>query len=151
MLTDSESPGAHSAPDPDHQSIEDLLDEPFPEAVYFDNEGDQVVGTFVRLDHGQNSLGESVPIAVLDVNGERRTVWLFHMSLKSKFKRLAPHPAALVGRTVGVRYLGRRTSGTGRDYADYRVVSDLHDDADDWDSALGVADGDGWDDGDHQP
>jgi len=131
-----------------------LLDEPFPEAVRFEEEGDQVVGTFVRLDHGQNSLGESVPIAVFDVDGERRAVWLFHLSLKSKFKRLAPNPAALVGKTVGIRYIGRRTSQTGRDYADYRVVADLNDAAgDDWDSVLGVADGDGWEsgDGDHQP
>jgi hypothetical protein len=136
------------------QSVEDLLDEPFPDAVRFENEGDQVVGTFVRLDHGQNSLGESVPIAVLDVDGERRAVWLFHLSLKSKFKRLAPNPAALVGKTVGIRYTGRRTSQSGRDYADYRVVADLGNVAgDDWDALLG-ADGDSWEssgDGTQQP
>jgi hypothetical protein len=91
----------------------------------FDEDGAQLVGTFVRFGKGQTKQGPGVFVE-LDVDGERRTLWLLQTVPYWGFKReLEKRPShdRDVGERVEITRLGWRASEEGgREYMDYRIV-----------------------------
>jgi hypothetical protein len=57
----------------------------FPQAWYWDEDGAEIVGRYCGFSEGYTKSGASVPIIELEVEGERRAVWAFHMALREKF------------------------------------------------------------------
>jgi hypothetical protein len=89
----------------------------------WDENGDAVDGTFVRIDRGYTAMGER-PFVVLAIDGKERTLWLHWEALRNQFAREVHrrsdktiHP----GEQVKVWRLGSRTSGNGREYFDFRT------------------------------
>lgn len=108
--------------------LERKLDEPRPEACKFTTEGQTLRAVWVRLTTADAGRG-GCPIAIVkDENGTTRALWLWHDALASQLRRLRPQP----GDKLVIRYNGRQTSGTGRSYHAYTVVSD-RDPAVSWD------------------
>src|SRR6185369_17041791 len=101
------------------------FDEPLPESWKPEKDGEEIVGTFVRLDKATTEFGPSW-IVVLDTGeGVLRSVWLYHQSLQNEMRRAAPKP----GELVGVRYEGKKPvknpqPGKKNTYNAYRVVVD---------------------------
>jgi hypothetical protein len=83
-------------------------------------------GRFVRFTEGPTKDGRMLPILVLEVDGEERSVWLFHEALAAKFKDEVARRASgdlVVSEPIRIEQLGRRQSATGdRSYVDYSVV-----------------------------
>lgn len=66
-------------------SQETLTDRDFPRAWRWDEDGPRVAGTFVEMNEGPSEYGRKA-IAVLDVDGERRALWLSQEALANKFR-----------------------------------------------------------------
>jgi hypothetical protein len=95
----------------------------FPRNWRWDDDGDELEGTFLEFDEGPTAYGDK-PILVLEVDGEPRSVWLLETAIQSRFAdEVAKRPARDL--TVGERIQIRRgdivTSGTGRDYRAFKV------------------------------
>ena len=77
-----------------------------------------VEGTLVRYSKGPNKFDpeNDVPIAVLDVDGDVRSLWLNTFVLRSKFADLKP----VAGERVRVEYLGKREGANG-EYHNFAV------------------------------
>jgi hypothetical protein len=95
----------------------------FPRNWRWDEDGDDVEGRHVEFDEGPTAYGDK-PILVLEVDGEKRSVWLLETALQSRFadevrKRptgdLTPGERIIIHRGEMVR------SGTGRDYRSFKV------------------------------
>jgi len=132
---DERVPPPEEAPD----EIAKRLEEDRPANLRLE-EGESFIGTYVRLDKGYTSYGESWIMVLADDNGELHGLWLFHAALTNKLKKLRPAP----GDRIGIKYLGKRQGSSGNDYADYAVASGAEK-AFDWgDVRGGDADGDQW-------
>lgn len=59
----------------------------FPQSWIFDEDGDQVAGTYVRFDRGQTKEFGSKVIVVLNVDGAERSIWLTQTAVYSKFRQ----------------------------------------------------------------
>lgn len=95
----------------------------FPRTWRWDQDGESLTGTFVEFDEGPTAYGAK-PILVIEIEGERRSVWLLEKAVLSRF---ADEVATRANRdlTPGERVEIRRgdvvTSGTGREYRSFRV------------------------------
>lgn len=97
--------------------LEDALDQEYPETVILNDETPTVIGQFVRVDTGPSDYGPT-PIFVLRTKeGKEIGIWGFHAVLRNQFAQQQPK----AGQLVGVRYLGKKTGGSGREYSNYRV------------------------------
>jgi hypothetical protein len=91
----------------------------------FDEDGQRVAGSFLRLGKGHTTQGDRV-FVVLDVEGVgERTVWLHTTVLFSAFQRelgKRPDRALHPGERITITRLGWRDSKEGgRQYMDFRV------------------------------
>jgi hypothetical protein len=100
------------------------LDKEFPPGWQPEKEGETITGVFLRLETGFTSFGES-RVAVLATDEGERSVWLFHNSLWSEFRRAQPAP----GERIAIRYLGMQdvkspVAGRNSKFHAYRVAVD---------------------------
>jgi len=58
----------------------------FPQFWDFANDGDIIRGKALRMTKGPTKLYGSKPIAVLEIDGEERSVWLSRFVLREAFK-----------------------------------------------------------------
>jgi hypothetical protein len=98
----------------------------FPRTWNFDEDGDTIAGTFVELGEAPTAGYGYKPILTLDVDGERRTVWVFHTSLSEKLRDELKRRKArefTVGERIAIKRGERKTSeSTGRPYIPYKVT-----------------------------
>jgi len=113
------------------------MEEPLPESWIAEKAGDELVGTFVRLDKGTTAYGPAWIVVVETEKGEHKSVWLINQALLNEFRRTRPTP----GEMIGVRYGGKKPvknpqPGKAKEYHDWKVVVDREEMAADW-AALG--------------
>ncbi len=95
----------------------------YPSWWDWEEDGETVAGTFIRIDRGYTAMGER-PFVVLDVNGAPRTVWLHWEALRNQFVREVqrrPDRAIHTGERVTIWNLGTRKSSNDRTYVDFRT------------------------------
>ena len=95
----------------------------YPRGWRFEDDGDRLDGRYVGIDEGTTSNGPC-PIAVLEVDGERRAVWLFHAALRLKFMEEVKRRASgdlTVGERVAIERGQMRDGANGRKYRGYTV------------------------------
>ena len=109
----------------------------FPENIILEP-GDAVEGRFLRLESGPTKLGER-PIAILDVDGAERSLWLLEQALRSQFREKQPKPGELVRIVKGA---AKKTSAGGFGYWPCRVHTPERDESIGWDSPLLAGDDD---------
>jgi hypothetical protein len=88
----------------------------FPRAWLWDADGDIVKARFVKFDVGPTKLYGKKPIAVLDVDGEQRSVWLTTTVLFAAFKEeLETRDSQTLneGELITIRWLGKAESKAG--------------------------------------
>ena len=84
----------------------------FPESLIPDRPS-EIAATFVSFNVGTTREGKDVPIAVLEVDGEGRSLWLHSKALRSQFRKLDPRQ----GEKVTVTFAATKTLGAnGREY-----------------------------------
>lgn len=101
---------------------EPATDDSYPDWWDFDEDGDEIAGTFQRAGRGFTVNGERT-FVVLDVDGVERTLWLHHTVLQSIFAReiqRRPDKQIAVGEQIVIRRRGERTGNNGRDYTNYK-------------------------------
>jgi hypothetical protein len=95
----------------------------FPRTWRFDEDGLEVKGRYVEFSEGSTANG-LCSIIVLNVDGERRSVWAFHTALRN---RLADEVARRCegdltqGELVVIKQGETKQSGGGRSYVSYAV------------------------------
>jgi hypothetical protein len=94
----------------------------FPRNWRFDEDGAEVRGSFVKFDVGQTQEYGECPILVLNVDGEERSVWLFHTALRSKFQKEVNRRDIEVGEQINIKQAGQKKSGNNRTYQNYMVA-----------------------------
>jgi hypothetical protein len=114
--------------DSNSERLQSLADEDHAESWKPEKDGDEIVGTFRRVTRGPDKGYGRPYIAILDTAGGPRSVWLLGQVLLDAFKEVRPSP----GELVLVRYLGKRTSASDREYKAWKVVVD-RDETVDWD------------------
>jgi hypothetical protein len=95
----------------------------FPRNWRWDDDGDEIAGTFLEIDEGPTAYGTK-PILILEVEGEPRSVWLLETAIQSRFAdEVAKRPSRdlTVGERIHIRRGDIVTSGTGRDYRAFKV------------------------------
>jgi hypothetical protein len=123
-----------STPPAGGTALHDRLDTLPPTSVKL-ADGDVFVGTFDHLERGETSYGPCL-VAVFDApdvsgmleppeipDGGRASLWLFHEALLSRMKRLRPAK----GDRLGVKRIGKATSGNDRSFVNYSVASERDD------------------------
>jgi hypothetical protein len=96
----------------------------YPKTWSWDEDGEHLEGTFVEFGEGPTANGLQ-PLVVLEVDGERRSLWLFHEALRSKFRselERRPDQDLNVGEPLIVRRREWKESAVGRKYRDYFVA-----------------------------
>jgi hypothetical protein len=97
----------------------------YPGTWRWDEDGDVIEGTYVELSEAHTRFdSETRPILVLEVNGEQRTVWLFHTALQNQLREelLRRSDNELrVGEPVRIERLGEQKSENGFIYMNYRA------------------------------
>lgn len=89
----------------------------FPESLIPDRPA-EIAATFIGFNVGTTREGKDVPVAVLEVDGEGRSLWLHSKALRSQFRKLDPQQ----GEKVAVVFAGAKTlGGNGREYWADRV------------------------------
>ena len=69
------------------------------------------------------------PVITLELgDGSRRAIWAGNAALVSRLKALKPK----IGEAIAIRYLGKRRSASGFQYADFTVKVDRPEEAFDW-------------------
>ena len=100
--------------------------EDFPDNWIFDEHGETVAGTFVRFERGQTKSYGAKPIAVLEVDGVERSLWLNTAVLVGKFRdelQQRPERELRPGERVVVKRLEKKTAGDGvTSYWNFRVL-----------------------------
>ena len=109
-------------------TLEERLDQEFPESWVPDKPGETISGTFLRLERGRTDYGPAQIAVIRTADGSERGVWLLHAVLKAEMKRLRPEP----GERVAIRYEGRKKSAAGSTYAHYKVAADRDETPPDW-------------------
>ena len=75
-------------------------------------------GPLLRYDRATTKDGDEADIAVIEVDGEPRSLWLLHQALRSQFAKHKP----VVGEVVHVANHGKKESAsTGRMYWDWQL------------------------------
>lgn len=90
----------------------------FPRNWRWDEDGDDVVGRYVRIDEAPTSYGEK-PIVVLEINGEERSVWLLETALRNRVAdEVAKRPSGDLtpGERVVIHRGDKKRSAAGREY-----------------------------------
>lgn len=103
---------------------QEALDREPPVAWRYAKEGDQIIGTFLRVEVGTTGYGPAPVVILVDDDGKEWSIWLFAEALKSGFDRLRPG----AGERIGVRYLGEEKSknpkpGKKDTYHNFKVVA----------------------------
>jgi hypothetical protein len=97
----------------------------YPETWRWEDDGDVIEGTYVELSEAHTRFDrETRPILILDVDGKRRTVWLFHTALQSRLREeleKRPGNELRVGEPIRIERLGEKESEDGFRYMNYRV------------------------------
>jgi hypothetical protein len=97
----------------------------YPRAWRWDEDGLVVEGRYVRLDEGITDYGP-VPIVVLDVEGEQRSLWLSATALRSRFadelRRRGDSDFERGERIRIERAREKKVSSTGRSYWPFAVA-----------------------------
>lgn len=109
------------------EALRQRFDEPLPESWIAKDAGDELVGTFVRLDKGTTTYGDCWIVVLESARnpGTFASVWLINQALVNEFSRARPVP----GELVAVRYGGKKpvknpTPGRSSEYHDWKVVVD---------------------------
>lgn len=98
----------------------EALDKGYAKAWIFDEDGDNVEGTFVGTTSGMTQNYGRQPIVIIEVDGIERSVWAMHRALQSQFLEAKP----LAGDTIAIRRLPKKKSSTSANmYYPYRVVN----------------------------
>jgi hypothetical protein len=87
----------------------------------FDEDGLEVVGSYVGSDEGPTANGPC-PILILDVDGEERSIWCFHTALRRRIAdELSRRPSGDLtkGERVVIRQGEKKESEGGRKYVSY--------------------------------
>jgi hypothetical protein len=95
----------------------------YPRNWRFDEDGPEVAGRFAHFDEGITANG-TCPIVVLEVDDEKRSVWLFHTAARSRFadevaRRESGNLKA--GELISIRQGETKTGGNGRAYTSYVI------------------------------
>ena len=91
----------------------------YPEVLILEP-GDEVEGRFLRLERGHTRDGDERAIAILEVDGAERAIWLHEKALRGQFRQLRPE----VGETVNIeKGREKRESGSGFRYWPFRVTA----------------------------
>jgi hypothetical protein len=102
------------------------VNDTYPRTWSFDDDGDTVEGTFVELGEAPTAGYGYKPVLTLDVDGESRSVWVFHTSLAEKLREELSRRKTrdfTVGERIVVHRGERKTSkSTDRTYVPYRVT-----------------------------
>jgi hypothetical protein len=89
-------------------------------------DGEHVSGLFVRFDEAPTRGYGYKAILILDVDGEQRTVWLFHEALLNQLREEITRRGAddlEAGEQIDVFRVGDKVSeSSGRTYTDYKAV-----------------------------
>jgi hypothetical protein len=89
-------------------------------------DGAHVSGRFVRFDEAPTRGYGYKPVLIVDVDGEHRTVWLFHEALLNQFREEVIRRGTgnlEDGERIDVFQVGDKVSeSTGRTYTDYKAV-----------------------------
>lgn len=109
-------------PNVSKERLEKLLAEPNPDSWQPEQEGETLYATFLRWEQGPTGEYGSAAICVcVEIpSGEKRSVWLFHTALISKFETAALAP----GEAFVLRWNGKKVSASGRKYDDYDLRVD---------------------------
>jgi hypothetical protein len=67
------------------ETVTESHDSDFPRSWRFDEDGLRIAGTYVEMNEGPSEYGRRA-ICVLDVDGEKRSLWLTNEALISKFR-----------------------------------------------------------------
>ena len=98
----------------------------YPENWIFDEHGETIAGTFLRFERGQTKNYGAKPIAVLEVDGAERSLWLTTAMLAGKFRdelEQRPQRELVVGERVVVTRQGKTTTQDGAtEYWKFRVL-----------------------------
>jgi hypothetical protein len=94
----------------------------YPENWRFDEDGAEVRGKFVKFDVGQTQEYGECPIVVLNVDGEERSVWLFHTAIRSKFQKEVNRREIQPGEQINIKQAGEKMGGNKRSYMNYIVA-----------------------------
>jgi hypothetical protein len=89
----------------------------YPESWFWDNDGDHVLGRFVRFDRGQTRDYGMKPIIVLDVDGTLRSIWLTGVVLLNRIRdEVAKRPNQNLepGERVSIKRLEKTKAEGGR-------------------------------------
>jgi hypothetical protein len=101
------------------------VNDSYPRSWSFDDDGETVEGTFVELGEAPTAGYGYKPILTLSVDGESRTIWIFHQALAEKLRdELGRRKTRdfTVGERIKINRSERKTSeATGRSYVPYRV------------------------------
>jgi hypothetical protein len=91
----------------------------FPE-TFLPNRPATVEGVFDRYDAGVTRDGDEKPIAVLEIDGRERSLWLLSKVLRNQFRKLNPEQ----GERLVITFAGEKTkSASGRQYWNDIVVA----------------------------
>jgi hypothetical protein len=97
----------------------------YPKAWIFDQDGDEVEGSYVALGEGPTRGYGYRPFITLSVDGTERTVWLLWEALANQIMgelERRPGNEFVPGETIVVKSLGKKTSeSSGRKYEDFRA------------------------------
>ena len=91
----------------------------YPETLIL-KAGDTIAGRFQRLEVGHTRDGDERAIAVLDVDGAERSLWLHEIALRNKLRKLAPEPGELVSIAKGAE---KKKAASGRFYWPFKVTA----------------------------
>jgi hypothetical protein len=81
----------------------------FPETL-IPNRPATVEGIFDRYDVGVTKDGDEKPIAVLEIDGRERSLWLLSKVLKNQFRKLNPEQ----GERLVIRFAGEKTRSANK-------------------------------------
>lgn len=82
--------------------------------------GETADGHFKRLERGHDKDGKEHPIAVLEIDGEERSLWLLQTALRSQFKRVKPEPGELIRVSMATE---KKLGGNGFNYWPFKVTA----------------------------
>jgi hypothetical protein len=82
--------------------------------------GQTVEGRFRRLEHGRKKDGSRQLIAVLEIDGDERALWLHEKALRGRFAEVRPEPGELV-RVSKARE--KKLGGNGFNYWPIKVTA----------------------------
>ena len=69
--------------------------EEYPETLIIEP-GDNIDGTYRRLESGRTKDGEDRAIVILEIDGVERSLWLHEKALRGQFRELKPEPGELI-------------------------------------------------------